>query len=61
MKTPEQKLSKSDGDTGVRDLRAKGWRAPDVIGEAATLAGLIDRRRAICASEVDSLFVALHL
>ena len=27
MKTPTQKLSKSDGDTGVRDLRAKGWSA----------------------------------
>ena len=24
MKTPDQKLSKSDGDTGVRDLRAAG-------------------------------------
>jgi glutamyl-Q tRNA(Asp) synthetase len=34
MKTPEQKLSKSDGDTGVRDLRAKGWSAADVIAAA---------------------------
>ena len=34
MKTPDQKLSKSDGDTGVRDLRAKGWSPADVI-EAA--------------------------
>ena len=25
MKSPAQKLSKSDGDTGVRDLRAAGW------------------------------------
>lgn len=25
MKTATQKLSKSDGDTGVRDLRARGW------------------------------------
>jgi glutamyl-tRNA synthetase/glutamyl-Q tRNA(Asp) synthetase len=30
MKTPEQKLSKSDGDTGVRDLRAQGWTAEAV-------------------------------
>jgi glutamyl/glutaminyl-tRNA synthetase len=34
MKTPEQKLSKSDGDTGVRDLRARGWSAADVIAAA---------------------------
>jgi len=30
MKTPGQKLSKSDGDTGVRDLRAQGWTAEAV-------------------------------
>ena len=40
MKTPTQKLSKSDGDTGVRDLRAKGWSAEAVIDRAAALAGL---------------------
>lgn len=36
MKTPQQKLSKSDGDTGVRDLRARGWDRRQVI-EAALL------------------------
>ena len=30
MKSPEQKLSKSDGDTGVRELRARGWTAEQV-------------------------------
>lgn len=40
MKTPTRKLSKSDGDTGVRDLRAKGWSAEAVIDEARKLAGL---------------------
>jgi glutamyl-tRNA synthetase/glutamyl-Q tRNA(Asp) synthetase len=30
-----RKLSKSDGATGVRDLRARGWSAADVINEAA--------------------------
>ncbi len=30
MKSPDQKLSKSDGDTGVRDLRARGWNAQQV-------------------------------
>jgi glutamyl-Q tRNA(Asp) synthetase len=40
MKTPTQKLSKSDGDTGVRDLRAKGWSAEAVIDRATSFAGL---------------------
>jgi glutamyl-tRNA synthetase/glutamyl-Q tRNA(Asp) synthetase len=40
MKTPSQKLSKSDGDTGVRDLRAKGWTPAEVIDRAMRLAGL---------------------
>ena len=40
MKTATQKLSKSDGDTGVRDLRAKGWSAEGVIDRATSLAGL---------------------
>ena len=40
MKSPTQKLSKSDGDSGVRDLRAKGWTAADVINQAVALAGL---------------------
>jgi glutamyl-tRNA synthetase/glutamyl-Q tRNA(Asp) synthetase len=35
MKTPDQKLSKSDGATGVRDLRARGWTPAQVI-DAAT-------------------------
>ena len=34
MKTASQKLSKSDGDTGVRDLRAKGWSVEQVIAAA---------------------------
>jgi glutamyl-tRNA synthetase/glutamyl-Q tRNA(Asp) synthetase len=35
MKSATQKLSKSDGDTGVRDLRAKGWTPAQVIEAAA--------------------------
>ena len=34
MKSPSEKLSKSDGDTGVRDLRAAGWSAGDVLVHA---------------------------
>lgn len=40
MKAPAVKLSKSDGDTGVRDLRAKGWSAEAVIDRARRLAGM---------------------
>ena len=38
MKSPDQKLSKSDRDTGVRDLRAAGWSRERVIEEALRLA-----------------------
>lgn len=34
MKSPDQKLSKSDRDTGIRDLRATGW-TPQQIKETA--------------------------
>ena len=34
MKSPDQKLSKSDRDTGVRDLRAAGWSAVRVLDAA---------------------------
>jgi glutamyl-Q tRNA(Asp) synthetase len=36
MKSPTQKLSKSDCDTGVRELRARGWTRDDVIRRATT-------------------------
>ncbi len=34
MKGPDQKLSKSDGDTAIRDLRARGW-TPEEVKKAA--------------------------
>jgi glutamyl-tRNA synthetase/glutamyl-Q tRNA(Asp) synthetase len=34
MKSRSQKLSKSDGDTGIRELRARGWTAAQVIDAA---------------------------
>jgi glutamyl-tRNA synthetase/glutamyl-Q tRNA(Asp) synthetase len=34
MKSPTQKLSKSDRDTGVRDLRAAGWSRERILSEA---------------------------
>jgi glutamyl/glutaminyl-tRNA synthetase len=37
MKSPRQKLSKSDGDTGIRELRARGWTPGRVIAHARSL------------------------
>lgn len=36
------KLSKADGDTGVRELRASGHRPADVIAAAARAVGLVE-------------------
>ena len=41
MKSPVQKVSKSDADTGIRELRAGGWSPGRVLGYTAALAGLI--------------------
>ena len=40
MKSAGQKLSKSDGDTGVRDLRARGWSVAEVIAAARSVGKL---------------------
>ena len=37
MKSRDQKLSKSDGDTGVRALAASGWTRDRILTEAARL------------------------
>ncbi len=50
------KLSKADGATGIRDLRAGGRSAAQLIGEAAAAIGLIDAARPIRADEVAALF-----
>ena len=51
-----QKLSKSDGDTGIRELRANGWTPAQVIGRAARLAGLSPTDDPLAADQVPSLF-----
>lgn len=56
MKSPVQKLSKSDRDTGVRDLRASGWEAAQIVGHAAWLAGLQRAPLATDASSVERFF-----
>jgi glutamyl-Q tRNA(Asp) synthetase len=40
MKSPSHKLSKSDGDTGIRELRGRGWTPRRVIEEALTRASI---------------------
>jgi glutamyl-tRNA synthetase/glutamyl-Q tRNA(Asp) synthetase len=56
MKTATQKLSKADGDTGVRELRARGWSPERVIGHAAALVGLAPTEQPIGAHRVQMLF-----
>ncbi|HVH25197.1 MAG TPA: glutamate--tRNA ligase family protein [Vicinamibacterales bacterium] len=60
MKGATQKLSKSDGDTGIRDLRARGWSAAEVIGQAAALAHLIDAPRPLDVGAIAQLFAGLR-
>ncbi|MDP1572580.1 MAG: glutamate--tRNA ligase family protein [Vicinamibacterales bacterium] len=58
MKSPSAKLSKSDGDTGVTDLRQQGWTPAAVIGAAAARVGLLSAPRALAARDVSTLFSA---
>ncbi|MCU1382342.1 MAG: hypothetical protein JWL71_1039 [Acidobacteria bacterium] len=37
MRSADRKLSKADGDTGIRELRAAGWAPADVIARALSL------------------------
>jgi len=51
-----EKLSKSARDTGIRELRAAGVSAADVIGRAAAAVGLLEEPRPIDASDLPRLF-----
>ena len=55
MKTPTQKLSKSDGDTGVRDVRARGWTPAQVIARAKELAERTERRASMPSVSVPAI------
>lgn len=55
-KKPGEKLSKSDRDTGVRDLRRLGLAPAEVIGRAAAAVGLVETMRPIEAASVAELF-----
>ncbi len=50
------KLSKANGDTAIRELRAAGWSAEALIGRAAAEVGLDSSGRPRPAAEVDALF-----
>jgi glutamyl/glutaminyl-tRNA synthetase len=50
------KLSKSSGDTGVRELRRAGASPEMVLGRAAWLTGLVDRSVDLSAEDLPSLF-----
>lgn len=53
-----EKLSKSKGDTGVRELRAAGLTPAEVLGRAAAMAGLIGTERPLMLADVVSLPIA---
>ena len=57
IKPDGSKLSKSAGDTGIRELRAGGATAASVLGQAAALAGLVETGRRLPADALSSLFV----
>src|SRR4051812_24619193 len=46
MKSADQKLSKSDGDTGIRELRRAGWTPADVIARALLMVETTERTEA---------------
>ena len=50
------KLSKADGDSGVRELRARGLAPAAVLGDAAAAVGLIAEARPLDLGGLDALF-----
>lgn len=55
-----EKLSKSAGDAGVRELRAGGWSPARVLGAAARATGLLRRERDLGIEDLPGL-VEPHL
>ena len=56
LKSSGEKLSKSTGDVGVRELRAAGACAAEVIGRAAAAVGLQGSAHPVNATDVVRLF-----
>ncbi len=57
MKSATQKVSKSDHDTGIRELRAQGWSPGRTLGYTAALAGLIASERLLTVADLASRIV----
>ena len=57
-KSGGEKLSKSSGDTGLRELRAAGASPAEVLGRAAHLTGLQAEPRPVASSDLAKLFGA---
>jgi glutamyl-tRNA synthetase/glutamyl-Q tRNA(Asp) synthetase len=55
IKPGGEKLSKSSGDTGVRELRAAGAKPAEVIGLAAAAVGLVERGERVAPDAVPML------
>lgn len=53
-----RKLSKSEGDTGIRELRAAGASPGRVLGEAVRLAGLLEKARPLALDDVAELLAS---
>ena len=53
---PGVKLSKANRDAGIRELRASGMSAPDVLGLAAARAGLLNAQKALRPDDLPTLF-----
>jgi glutamyl-tRNA synthetase/glutamyl-Q tRNA(Asp) synthetase len=51
-----EKLSKSSGDTGIRELRAEGRTPAEVLGRAAFLTGLQARPSPVAPDDLAKLF-----
>jgi glutamyl-Q tRNA(Asp) synthetase len=56
LKENGAKLSKSSGDTGVRELRAAGARPESVLGEAAWRTGLLEHPEPLRPEDLSQLF-----
>lgn len=53
-----RKLSKSDGATGIAELRDAGWTAQAVLGLAAVRAGLLPEPRDVSVGELPDVLAA---
>jgi glutamyl-tRNA synthetase/glutamyl-Q tRNA(Asp) synthetase len=58
-KATGEKLSKANRDTGIRELRAAGLSAADLLGEAALRVGLLRARQPVSPRDLGALLESL--